>query len=391
MRTIKIFIDAGHGGRDSGAVGNGLQEKDIALSVAKKVGVLLGRSGVMINYSRATDIYLNLTARAQMANAWGADLFLSVHVNSAENKSARGIETFHFPNSANGKELARNIQNELIALGLYTDPKHNRGVKSANFAVLRETKMPAALVELAFISNSEDAKLLRANEDNYANAVFKAVIKYVNRNKKIEESIDLSIDQFIEKIAGMVEETPKRILPSITIAQAILESNWGKSDLAVKANNLFGIKASTDWAGRYFTKITTEEKDGKKYQTEANFRAYANWSESIKDHDDFFVTPAWRQKHYANVLSAENYVEQANALTGTYATDSKYGEKLIKLIERYNLDSFDEFSDVSEVHKEDWKWGIDLELVDGTNPKDPATREQVITILKRYTDLQVEE
>lgn len=380
---MKVFLDAGHGGRDPGAVGNGLREKDLTLAVAKKVGALLGKAGIKINYSRATDIYLSLGSRAELANAWGADLFVSIHINSAENITARGIETFHYPGSKKGDELARFIQNELIALGFYTNPVHNRGVKTDTFAVLRLTNMPAVLPELGFISNSQDAKLMQANLDNYANAIFKGIMKYINSNKKIEEQIDLSIDQFIEKVAGMIEETPKRILPSITIAQAILESAWGKSDLAIKANNLFGIKANKDWGGKYYTKTTTEEKNGKKYQVEANFRKYDNWQESVLDHDNFFVTPSWRATHYAKVLSAKNYKEVAAALTGTYATDSKYGEKLVSLIERYGLDRFDKVVDATDVHLDDWLWGINAGITDGTNPKEPATREQVVSMIRR--------
>ena len=380
---MKILLDPGHGGRDSGATGGGLQEKDINLSVAQKLGVLLGRAGHRVNYSRGTDVYLSLDARAKMANDWGADLFISIHVNSATNAAARGIETFHYPGAKVGKELAVLVQNQLIALGLYTVPAHNRGVKEANFAVLRLTKMPAVLTELGFISNFDDVKLLASNQDRYAEAIYRGIDRYFKNNRKIEDVIDLSVDQFIEKVAGMIEETPKRILPSISIAQAILESNFGKSDLAVKANNLFGIKASKDWTGKYYAKITTEEKDGKKYQKQANFRQYANWQDSVSDHDSFFVTPSWRRDYYSKVLTAKNYKEAAASLTGTYATDSKYGEKLVSLIERYGLDRFDGVQEADTVHADDWKWAVELGITDGTNPGEPATREQVISMIRR--------
>ena len=93
---IKVFIDAGHGDTDPGAVGNGLNEKDVVLNIAKKLGALLNGRGISIKYSRTNDTYLSLEDRARLANAWGADLFVSIHANSATS-SVRGTECYTHP------------------------------------------------------------------------------------------------------------------------------------------------------------------------------------------------------------------------------------------------------------------------------------------------------
>ncbi|NLY44593.1 MAG: N-acetylmuramoyl-L-alanine amidase [Tissierella sp.] len=181
----KVFLDPGHGGEDPGAVGNGLQEKDINLSVALKIGEILKRHNIEVEYSRTTDVFIDLTPRANMANKRKADIFVSIHCNSFDDASAQGLETFHYTGSSKGKILATDIQNSLIDSKVYTK---NRGVKSANFTVIAETTMPAALVELAFISNVEDANILRNEQDELAIAVAKGVLKnlgltYVEKNE----------------------------------------------------------------------------------------------------------------------------------------------------------------------------------------------------------------
>ncbi len=185
----KVFLDAGHGGKDPGALGNGLREKDINLSVALKVGNILKNHGVDVRYSRTTDTFLELHERTDKANKSNADIFVSIHVNSAGNKAARGVETFSYSGSSKGTALAKCIQDSLVKSGIFS---HNRGIKTANFAVLRRSKMPAALPELGFISNKEDATILRNRQDEMANAVAKGIlnylgIKYIENNTVKEE------------------------------------------------------------------------------------------------------------------------------------------------------------------------------------------------------------
>ncbi|WP_406242297.1 N-acetylmuramoyl-L-alanine amidase [Tissierella carlieri] len=172
----KVFLDAGHGGKDPGALGNGLQEKDIALSVTLKVGNILANHGVTVGYSRTTDIFLELADRATRANNFGANVFVSVHCNAFSDTSAKGVETYSYPGSTTGANLSKSIQNSIIASGVYTV---NRGTKTADFAVLRLTNMPAALAELAFITNAQDADILRNRQNDLAVAVSKGILNYL--------------------------------------------------------------------------------------------------------------------------------------------------------------------------------------------------------------------
>ncbi len=173
----KIVIDPGHGGSDPGAVGkSGLRESDVALKVSLKVEMILSDLGFSVRLTRPSNTYVPLRTRAEIANHEQADLFVSVHCNAAENKSAQGVETFHYPTSKNGKVLAEILQERLVGLG----GRKNRGVKTANFLVLRETFMPAVLVELGFISNSEEESVLNSNsyQEICANAIAQAVRRY---------------------------------------------------------------------------------------------------------------------------------------------------------------------------------------------------------------------
>ena len=179
---MKIMIDPGHGGQDPGAVGpTGVQEKMITLAVAKKVADIL-RSVAEVRLTREDDRALgdtkstDLTTRANMANAWGADCFVSIHCNSAGNSTAVGTETYCYALGGQGEKLARAIHTRLIAKGL-----PDRGIKTADFAVLRQTKMPAALVELAFISNPTEEAMLEspAYQDRAAQAIAEGIADYM--------------------------------------------------------------------------------------------------------------------------------------------------------------------------------------------------------------------
>lgn len=175
MAQNKIVIDAGHGGKDSGAVGNSLKEKDINLRVTLKVGKELENLGYEVIYTRKTDLFLELHQRANIANQSNADAFVSIHINAAENITAQGYETFSYPTSAKGARLAKDIHDSIIREKLYTK---NRGTKTANFAVLRQTKMSATLLELGFITNKEDSKLIVSKEDEFVGAIVKGINKY---------------------------------------------------------------------------------------------------------------------------------------------------------------------------------------------------------------------
>lgn len=176
----KVWLDAGHGGNDPGALGSGLKEKGITLAITLKAGKELERHGIKVGYTRRNDKTVNLNSRGPLANKYGADVFVSIHTN-AHNSNAQGVETYSFPNSRNGAKLAKNIQDEVLKAKLYTK---NRGIKTANFAVLRQSRMPAALIETAFITNKQDAQLLKNKQNDFATAIAKGVLKYLGINYK---------------------------------------------------------------------------------------------------------------------------------------------------------------------------------------------------------------
>ncbi|AEG59875.1 N-acetylmuramoyl-L-alanine amidase [Desulforamulus ruminis] len=179
-----VVIDPGHGGRDSGAVGpKGLQEKAVTLAVAKLVAEVLQGAGIDARLTRESDIALgsttsaDLSARVKAANQAGAEIFVSIHCNSATNNTAGGTETYHYPGSTLGNTLAKAVHTCVIpALG-----RANRGIKTANFAVLRETDMPACLVEMAFISNPAEEALLgsAAFQETAATAIAQGIANYL--------------------------------------------------------------------------------------------------------------------------------------------------------------------------------------------------------------------
>ncbi|MGL5617219.1 MAG: N-acetylmuramoyl-L-alanine amidase [Sarcina sp.] len=170
----KVFLDPGHGGADSGAVGvNNTLEKTINLQVAKKVEELLKKQGIEVKLSRTSDGTLSLKERTDMANAWKADCFLSIHCN-AFTGSAKGVETYSYTTSTSNLAIA--IHNEILKTNAFT---LNRGTKTANFYVIKHTNMRASLVELAFIDNKEDIVILTTKQDQLALGIAKGICNYL--------------------------------------------------------------------------------------------------------------------------------------------------------------------------------------------------------------------
>lgn len=184
MTNVEVVIDAGHGAHDSGAVGNGLLEKERALKLSHMLNEELRSSGVSTYMTRTTDVFVTLSGRAKMANDRGAKVFISNHLNSAENPSALGYETFVLNrNDAKTNRLQDLIHAEgmkvLAPLGF-----RDRGIRTSNLAVLRETNMPAVLTENGFISNASDMAHIRKDEvlRKLAQAYAKAICTYLGKS-----------------------------------------------------------------------------------------------------------------------------------------------------------------------------------------------------------------
>ncbi len=201
LKVRRIVIDPGHGGHDTGTIGpHGLEEKDVCLDVALRLGRLIEQRlpGAQVIYTRKTDVFIPLEERTEIANRAHADLFISIHANSSPDPQARGVETYYlnFATSpeamavaarenatseetehdlpdllkkiarndkiAESKELAEDIQQSLSQrLELVSRNERNRGVKKAPFVVLIGANMPSVLAEISFLSNPTDERLLR--------------------------------------------------------------------------------------------------------------------------------------------------------------------------------------------------------------------------------------
>ena len=174
-----IVLDPGHGGSAWGATYEGYKEKDINLPVARKVQALLLAQGYNVVMTRTDDSYVDLYERADIANAVEADIFVSIHSNAAENRpDYQGIYTYYHPSSQRGKKLALAIQEPLsqITGGL------DRGVRSNDYVVLRETDMCAVLVEMGFMSNHDELMNLinDSYQDKLAQGIAEGIVRYLN-------------------------------------------------------------------------------------------------------------------------------------------------------------------------------------------------------------------
>jgi N-acetylmuramoyl-L-alanine amidase len=179
----KVFIDPGHGGEDNGAAWGErydyLEEDDLNLIISFLLRYELLLTGFETRLSREEDVSISLSERTQMANTWGADLYVSIHADAFHNETARGISTHIHPHcSPTTKLLATWVQSELTK----RFPDHiNRGIKRSDFHVLRETMMPAVLIECEFISNPSTRRFLKepANQIGLAGAIGRGINSYV--------------------------------------------------------------------------------------------------------------------------------------------------------------------------------------------------------------------
>ncbi len=176
----KVVIDPGHGGSDPGAVGiNGLRETDIVLEVSKSVSVFLTKKGVKTILTRNNERTLDLQPRVNKANNSKADAFVSIHANATrgKRKDVNGLETYYY-SGYQGYSLAQNIQKQILVV---SPQSPDRGVRRSRFYVIRKTSMPAALVEIGFVTGIYDADLLRQKgyRDKMSFAIAKGILNYL--------------------------------------------------------------------------------------------------------------------------------------------------------------------------------------------------------------------
>src|SRR5690625_413169 len=208
----KIYIDAGHGGSDPGATANGLREKDLTLKIAKHIRDYLKNYNCSVKMSRTGDKTLSLAQRTNDANRWGADYFLSVHINAG---GGTGYEDYIYNQLANSSKTAKlrdTIHAEVVkAIGSV----ENRGKKKANFHVLRESKMSAMLSENLFIDRKADANKLKSS--SFLNKVAKG------HAKGLAKAFGLK-----KKSSNSKPSKPSKPATSKNKADLIVDGKWGK-------------------------------------------------------------------------------------------------------------------------------------------------------------------
>jgi N-acetylmuramoyl-L-alanine amidase/putative methionine-R-sulfoxide reductase with GAF domain len=220
---LRIVLDAGHGGSDLGTVGRqGLLEKDVVLDIVARLGLLVRRQGAEVIYTRQDDSYVSLEKRAEIANLADADLFLSIHANSSDSPSARGVETYYTNtySSANARpresdeidaspqninwtdvdirakvrdshHFASSIQRALYSMLAPKNPGlRNRGVKEAQYVVLTGTMMPAVLAEISFVSSPADENHLQnaSYRQQIALALYQGIERFVEQSRRVKQA-----------------------------------------------------------------------------------------------------------------------------------------------------------------------------------------------------------
>lgn len=255
---MKICIDPGHGGKDPGAVAAGYKEKDIALAISLELADILRRKGIEVPLTRENDTYDSVNQKAAKANKWGAGLFVSIHCNSAASVLANGTECLIYGYDGESDTMAYDIQNAIVRR-LKTADRYIKVRK--DLAVLNSTKMPAVLVETAFISNDSDREKLINRQSDFAAAIADGIFEYLGmENPKEAETPDVDFSEgkafeegteLIEELYNSVEEMPDWARPTVKklIDKGYLQGDEkGKLELT---KSMLRLLAINDRAGIY--------------------------------------------------------------------------------------------------------------------------------------------
>ena len=177
-----IVLDAGHGGEDPGAIQGDAMEKEITLEIVKMTKDLLEESGYKVGMTREEDCRVELGGRASFANKRNAKVFVSIHCNASENHKGNGIETFYAEYKGfKNKTLAEMIQSAVME---QTDA-FDRGIKTADYAVIVRTSMPAVLIEVGFLTDEVEKEMLQDKEyqEKLAKGISEGIIRYLESLK----------------------------------------------------------------------------------------------------------------------------------------------------------------------------------------------------------------
>lgn len=222
--TVKIVIDAGHGGYDAGATYNGRREKDDTLALALAVGEILEAQGYDVVYTRTDDVYDSPVQKARIGNESGADFFVSIHRNSSPTPNQyNGVQTLIYNNAGLKATMAENVNKELEQVGY----RNINVVERPDLAVLRRTRMPAILVEAGFINSDVDNNL------------------FDTKFSETAEAIARGIDETIRDAGYTVAQSEARS-NTVQVSAPVLEENFKQTDPSSEqmVNEYYGISRS---------------------------------------------------------------------------------------------------------------------------------------------------
>lgn len=335
-----VGINCGHTISGPGCGANGLiRESEHTRLVGYALMKLLKEKGVKVvdctvNEARSQQKYL--AEVVEIANSEDLDWFISIHFNASVMHTGQGVEIFTYEGRQYAEAL--NICSNIAELGFT-----NRGIKRGNHLhVIRKTKAKAMLIEACFCDNPGDVDIY--SQIGAKQAIAQAILNGIYEGVAQAE---IPFENYVGEIAREDWRKRRIVLPSVVVAQAMKESARGTSELAQKANALFGIKKN-GWTGRIYIKEAVEQRADGSYYTvdETQWRAYDSWEQSILDHNDYIATrriDGGRRLRYESVIGCENYVLACQYLQECgYATALNYAESLINdYIEKYNLPRFD--------------------------------------------------
>lgn len=357
---MRVGINCGHtaSGPGYGAVGL-FPESQHTRIVGRAVMEKLRNAGVEVidcTIDQANSSSEYLAAAIALGNRQDLDWFVSIHFNASASKEGHGVEVYTY--EGRQYEDAVEVCNNIAALGFT-----NRGVKAGSgLYVIRKSKAKSMLIEVCFCDNQTDVNLYNSvGVDAIANAIFNGLYDYVvetpSQIPAHNENHNMSQSEFIEFVGRIGQrdwEERRLVLPSIVVAQALKESDSGKSELAQNANALFGVKQN-GWTGKIYYKDATEQNPDGTYRKDYNtpWRMYNSWEESIIDHNTYIATRRignQTEPNFKRVIGELEYVRAAQYLQSAqfpYATAHGYAESLINdYIEKYNLTRFDYTEDV---------------------------------------------
>lgn len=347
----KILLISGHGAGDSGAVSVFGKEADLTIEQVNKIAPKLAGYADVDIYPTDSNAFNDVKKGNPKVNFANYDYVLEVHFNACVNDTAgNGITTgteIYVTTAEKGVSVETKIVANIAALGL-----KNRGVRRKNWNVINAAKkagVSSALLEVCFIDDKDDMIIYNSKKDAIAQAVANGIISgfsltksgnsgQMSGKKKINEACR-NAAEFIAKIAPLCQAdyNVHKILPSLSIAQACLESGYGTSDLYMYGSAAFGIKASSGWNGRIFRKSSAEVIGGSTVFLDSDFRAYNSLSDSVADHGAFL-----QKDRYKSVVGEKDFTKAAAAVkTAGYATDPDYPSKLAKIYMEQNLSRYD--------------------------------------------------